>query len=82
MAKIPKKVSDRISKKVPVYQKVLENALTRDVNESDTVTIITDILSDVFGFDKYTEITSEQQIRGTFCDLAIVLITPAYNNRA
>ena len=31
------------------------------------------MLSGVFGFDKYTELTSEQAIRGTFCDLAIKL---------
>lgn len=35
------------------------------------MTIITDILSDVFGYDKYADITSEQAIRGTFCDLAV-----------
>ena len=29
------------------------------------------MLSEIFGYDKYTELTSEQQIRGTFCDLAI-----------
>jgi hypothetical protein len=29
------------------------------------------MLSDIFGYDKYNELTSEQQIRGTFCDLAI-----------
>lgn len=29
------------------------------------------MLSDIFGYDKYAELTSEQQIRGTFCDLAI-----------
>jgi hypothetical protein len=29
------------------------------------------MMTDIFGYDKYTELTSEQQIRGTFCDLAI-----------
>jgi predicted type IV restriction endonuclease len=43
------------------------------VNESDTVTIIKDVLAEVFGYDKYTEITSEYAIRGTFVDLAIKL---------
>jgi hypothetical protein len=28
------------------------------------------MLCDVFGFDKYSEVTSENAIRGTFCDLA------------
>jgi hypothetical protein len=35
------------------------------------VTIITDILASVFGYDKFTEITSELAIKKTFCDLAI-----------
>ena len=30
-----------------------------------------DILADIFGYDKYSEITSELAIRGTYCDLAI-----------
>jgi len=37
------------------------------------VVIVTDILSEVFGYDKYTELTSEKAIRGTFCDIAIKL---------
>lgn len=32
--------------------------------------IVTDILSEVFGYDKYSEITRELCVRGTFCDLA------------
>jgi predicted type IV restriction endonuclease len=32
--------------------------------------IVTDILADVFGYDKYSEVTRELCIRGTFCDLA------------
>lgn len=71
MSNIPKKVSDRFSKEVGRFQTILKNAKDRDVNESDTVTIITDILASVFGFDKYADITSEYCIRGTYCDLAI-----------
>ena len=73
MVRIPKKVSDRLIKEINKFQKVLKTAKDRDVNESDTVTIITDMLAGVFGFDKYTELTSEQAIRGTYCDLAIKL---------
>lgn len=32
-----------------------------------------DLLSEVFGYDKYAEITSEHAIKGTYCDLAIKL---------
>ena len=73
MVTIPKKVSDRLSKEIGRFQKILKMAKDRDVNEPDTVTIIVDILASVFGFDKFLEITSEQAMRGTFCDLAIKL---------
>ena len=70
---IPKKIQERISNGIKRFQPVLANAKLRDVNESDTVTIITDILCEVLGFDKYSEITSELAIRGTYCDLATKL---------
>lgn len=73
MVNIPQRVSNRIMKEIPVYRKILVNAKDRDINESDTVTIVTDILSRIFGYDKFTEITSEKAIRGTYCDLAVKL---------
>jgi hypothetical protein len=71
MAHIPKKVTERFARTIPRFQKVLQLAKDRDVNESDTVSIINDILGEVFGYDKYLEVTSELAIRGTFCDLAL-----------
>jgi hypothetical protein len=71
MAGVPKKVADRLSKTVGAFQRILAEAKDRDVNESDTVTIVTDFLANVFGYDKYSDITTEQAIRGTFCDLAV-----------
>lgn len=71
MAGLPKKVSDRLSKKLSVFQKILRDAKDRDLNEADTVTIAADMLADLFGYDKYIDITGEQAIRGTYCDLAI-----------
>jgi hypothetical protein len=32
--------------------------------------IVTDVLAEIFGYDKYSEVTRELCIRGTFCDLA------------
>jgi len=69
--KIPKKVEERFITNLPKFQKVLNIAKSRDLNESDTVSVITDILSDVFGYEKYLEVTSELAIRGTYCDLAV-----------
>lgn len=71
MAKVPKKIVERFTRSVARFQKVLQIAKDRDVNESDTVAIINDILGDVFGYDKYLEVTSEFSIRNTFCDLAL-----------
>lgn len=71
MAKIPARVADRIRSALKKYQPILAAAKARDVNESDTAVIVTDLLQDVFGYDKYAEITSEHMIRGTYCDLAI-----------
>lgn len=71
MSNIPKKVIERFVKTVPKFQKVLQLAKDRDVNESDTVAILNDIFGDVLGYDKYLEVTSELAIRGTYCDLAL-----------
>lgn len=68
---IPKKVAERLVAGIKRYQPILASAKARDVGEADTVTIIKDMLADVFGYDKYSEVTSEFSIRGTYCDLAI-----------
>ncbi len=70
---VPKKVAERLIAGIKRYQPILQAARQRDVGETDTVTIIKDKLADVFGYDKYTELTSEYAIRGTYCDLAIKL---------
>lgn len=71
MASIPKRVGDRLSAGLKRYQPVLDAARARDVNESDTSMIVSDMLAEVFGFDKYSEVTRELCIRGTYCDLAV-----------
>lgn len=69
--RIPKRVSDRLVAGLKRYQPIVGKLRERDISEADTVTVIKDMLCDIFGYDKYIELTSEQQIRGTFCDLAI-----------
>ena len=71
MAAIPQKVIDRFKETIPRLQKVVDQAKAKDINEADTVTIVSDILSAVFGYDKYEEITKEYAIKGTYCDLAV-----------
>lgn len=71
MASIPAKAIERIRDGLKRFQPILSSAKARDVNESDTVVIVTDLLQYVFGYDKYSEITSEHMIRSTYCDLAV-----------
>lgn len=73
MAKLPKRAAERIVAGLKRFQPIISSAKARDVNESDTVVIVTDLLQEIFGYDKYSEITTEHAIRGTYCDLAVNL---------
>lgn len=71
MNRIPKKVADRLKEGVKRMTPIVLDQRKRDVAEADTVTAVKDILEDVFGFNKYTELTGEHAIRGTFVDLVV-----------
>ena len=68
---ISKKVTDRIGTQLKRFQAILTEAKDRDISESDTVVIIGDMLAEMLGYRKYTEITTEFAIRGTYVDLAV-----------
>lgn len=70
---INQKVVDRIVNGLKKFQPLVESAKIRDINESDTVVLLTGILSDILGYDKYSEITTEKAVKNTYCDLAIKL---------
>jgi hypothetical protein len=67
------KVYDRLVAGLKRFQPILAAAKARDATEADTSTIVKDLLSEVFGYDKYAEITAEYAIKGTYCDLAVKL---------
>jgi predicted type IV restriction endonuclease len=71
MIPFPSKVTERIRTNLKKYQPIVASAKSRDVNESDTVVIVADLLQEIFGYDKYSDITSEHMIKNTFCDLAV-----------
>lgn len=71
MPRIAYKVVRRLQVSLKRFKPILKLALERDCNESDTVLIVTDLLAELFGYDKYNEITSEYVIKNTYCDLAI-----------
>jgi predicted type IV restriction endonuclease len=71
MNNIPEKITGRISEGLKKFQPIIAANKAKDVNESDTVTLILDILSEILGFDKYNDITTEHNIRGQYCDIAL-----------
>jgi hypothetical protein len=68
---VPKRVSERIGAELKKYQAVLTDARRRDIAESDTVVVIADMLCDMLGYNKYTEVTTEFAVRSTYVDLAV-----------
>jgi predicted type IV restriction endonuclease len=68
-----KKVIERLTAGLKRFQPILSTSKARDDGEADTVMIVTDMLADIFGYDKYSEVTAEYAIRGTYCDLATKL---------
>jgi hypothetical protein len=63
MANIPQKVSERLVAGIKKFKPVLMTAHENKANESNTVIIITAILSEIFGYDTFQEITSEVATR-------------------
>jgi len=68
---IPAKVASRIATQLKTYQGILAQAMKKDSSEGDTVVIVTDMLADIFGYDKYQNLSSEHAIRGTYVDLMV-----------
>lgn len=68
---IPAKLADRISSQIKKFQAIIAEAQSRDVSESDTVVVIVDMLADVLGYKKYSEIMTEQSSTGTYVELAV-----------
>lgn len=62
---------ERMKAAIKKYSKPLADLVTRDANEGDTRLLVTDMLCDGFGFDKYTELTTEYRVKGEFADYGI-----------
>lgn len=69
--KIPDKSKDRIKKGIVKYSKILELAVKRGINESDTSNIVNDMLGDIFDYDKFFDVTTEYRIRGQYADYGV-----------
>jgi hypothetical protein len=65
------KVASRITAQLKTYQGILAQAMKKDSSEGDTMVIVTDMISDILGYDKYQNLSSEHAIRGTYVDLMV-----------
>src|SRR5205823_579441 len=59
---------DRLRNALRKFTKPLHDLAQRDANEGDTRVLVTDILCDALGYDKYADLTTEYQVRGEFAD--------------
>lgn len=62
---------ERIQVGVKRLSKPIEALKARDAVEADTRHLVTDILCDVLGFDKYEDLTAEYQVKGEFADYGV-----------
>lgn len=69
MPSVPKRVAERLVKGIKRFQPILSTARARDDGEADTVDRHRSAAGSV-RLRKYSEITAEFSIRGTYCDLA------------
>src|SRR5687768_1496366 len=59
---------DEIKKAVKAFLPIIQQAKSRNANESDTSNIVHKFFQDVLGWD-FLDLTSEYKIKSTFCDL-------------
>ena len=60
-----------IKKALQQYAQVFQDGRERNVNEADTVMYLVRFFTDVLGYDLFSEITKEFQVRERYCDIAV-----------
>lgn len=62
---------ERVRTSLKGFIKPLQDMLARDVNEGDTRLIVTELLCDTLGYDKFEDLTTEYMVRGEFADYGV-----------
>jgi len=62
---------DRLKTAIRRFTKPLADLTARDANEGDTRLLVTDFLCEGLGFDKYSDLTTEYQVKGEFADYGV-----------
>lgn len=68
---LSKTAEDSLKEGIKKFSKIIDIATTRDLNESDTSNIINDMLGDVFGYDKFFDVTTEYKIKWQYADYGV-----------
>ena len=71
MPKWESETRDRLKASIRRFGKPLSDMAERDANEGDTRLLVTDFLCEGLGFDKYSDLTTEYQVKGEFADYGI-----------
>lgn len=53
------------------FVRPLRELVERDANEGDTRVLVTDMLCEALGYDKYEDLTTEYAVRGEFADYGV-----------
>ncbi len=62
---------ERVRTALKKFTRPLQDLVARDANEGDTRLLITDLLCDALGYDKYEDLTTEYMVRGEFADYGV-----------
>jgi predicted type IV restriction endonuclease len=62
---------ERVRSGIRRFAKPLADLIDRDANEGDTRMLVNRMLTDVFGFDEFSELTTEYSVKGEFADYGI-----------
>ncbi|QOD03001.1 hypothetical protein [Pseudarthrobacter sp. BIM B-2242] len=73
-AKVPKwesEAHEQVKAAVQRFTKPLHDLLARDANEGDTRLLITDMLCEGLGYDKFRDLTTEYMVKQDFADYGV-----------
>ena len=73
-AKLPKwesEAHEQVKAAVQRFTRPLQDLLTRDANEGDTRLLITDMLCEGLGYDKFRDLTTEYMVKQDFADYGV-----------
>src|SRR5690606_26746781 len=62
---------ERLKTSLRRFAKPLAELVARDANEGDTRLLVTDVLCEALGFDKYADLSTEYAVKGELADYGL-----------